>query len=68
MEEIIIKLEVPQGLEDKIKVVIERVVKEIIEEIEFSLAKEILEGSELTEEQARDLGKEVNTAVAKKHS
>jgi len=67
MEEITLKLEVPTGLEDKVGFAVERVISEFLEEIQFSIARDILKGSELTEEQAKELGKEVSAAVAKRH-
>jgi len=67
MGEITLKLEVPTGLEDKVGFAVERVISEFLEEIQFSIARDILKGSELTEEQAKELGKEVSAAVAKRH-
>ena len=67
MEEIALKLEVPTGLEDKVGFAVERLLNEFLEGIQFSIAREILEKSELTEEHARELGKEVSAAVAKRH-
>jgi hypothetical protein len=46
---------------------VERVISEFLEEIQFSIARDILKESELTEEQAKELGKEVSAAVAKRH-
>jgi len=67
MTELTFKLEVPEGLEDKAGLVLKRLIKQIQEEVRFSLAREILEESELTEKQAIELGKEVNSAVSKRH-
>ena len=67
MGEITLKLEVPTGLEDKVGFAVERVISEFLEEIQFSIARDILKESELTEEQAKELGKEVSAAVAKRH-
>ena len=67
MTEITVKLDVPQGLEDRVAVAVQKALKEFLEEVEFSLANEILEESELTEDHSRELGKEVNVRVAKKY-
>ena len=67
MGEVVLKLEVPTGLEDKVGSAVEKVMSEFLEEIQFSIARDILEESELTEEQAKELGKEVSAAVAKRH-
>jgi hypothetical protein len=68
MAEINFKIEVPEGLEKRTEAIMEKLVKQIIYEIKFSLAVDILKESELTEEQTIELGREVNSAVAKKHS
>lgn len=67
MNEISLKLEVPKGLEDKVGSAVERVLSEFLEEIQFSVAREILEESNLTAMQAKELGREVSVAVAKRH-
>lgn len=67
MSEIIIKLEIPEGLDKRIVPLMEKLVRRLLEEMEFSFAREILEESMLTEKQAKELGKEVNSAVAKRH-
>lgn len=67
MKEISLKLDVPRRLETKAEFAIEKVLKEFFEEIKFSLARDILEESKLTEEQAKELGKEVSKAVAERH-
>lgn len=67
MGEITLKLEVPTGLENRVGFAVERVLNEFLDEVRFSLAREILKESELTEEQAKELGREVSKAVAKRH-
>jgi len=67
MAEVVLKLEVPTGLEDKVGSAAERVLTEFLEKIQFSIAREIPAESELTEEHARELGKDVSAAVAKRH-
>jgi len=68
MPEIALKLEVPAGLENKVGFAVDRVLSEFLDEIQFSIARDILEESQLTEEQAKELGKEVSAAVARRHS
>jgi len=68
MPEIALKLEVPAGLESKVGFAVDRVLSEFLDEIQFSIARDILEESKLTEEQAKELGKEVSAAVARRHS
>jgi len=68
MPEIALKLEVPAGLEDKVGFAVERVLSEFLDEIQFSIARDIVGESKLTGEQAKELGKEVSAAVAKRHS
>jgi hypothetical protein len=67
MAEIELKVEVPQALEPKFERALERVTKAFIEELEISVARDILSKSKLTEEQARELGEEVKTGIAKMH-
>ncbi|MBN2251796.1 MAG: hypothetical protein JW724_06965 [Candidatus Altiarchaeota archaeon] len=68
MSEVVLRLDVPRGLEKKVGLAVEKVLTEFLEEIQFSMARDILEESELTAEQARELGREVSSAVAKRHS
>jgi len=67
MADLTLRLDVPEGFEDRAKLLLERLFKQIQEEIKFSLARDILEQSELTEEQAEELGREVSSATAKRH-
>jgi len=55
MKEIVLRLDVPKGLEPKVELAIERVLSMFLREIKFS------------EEKARELAKEVNLSVAKRH-
>jgi len=55
MKEVVLRLDVPKGLEPKVELAIERVLNMFLREIKFS------------EEQARELAKEVNLSVAKRH-
>ena len=67
MKEVVLKLEVPKGLEPKVELAVEKVLNMFLREIKFEIAREILEESELSEEQARELAKEVNLSVAERH-
>ncbi|MCD6402349.1 hypothetical protein J7L36_00640 [bacterium] len=67
MKEIVLRLEVPKGLESKLELAIEKVLNMFLREVRFKIAREILEESELSEEKARELAKEVNLSVAKRH-
>ena len=67
MKEVVLRLEVPKGLEPKVELAIERVLSMFLREVRFEVAREILKESELSEEQARELAKEVNLSVAERH-
>jgi len=67
MKEVVLRLDVPKGLEPKVELAIERVLSMFLREIKFEIAREILKESELSEEQARELAKEVNLSVARRH-
>ncbi len=67
MVEVKLKVEVPPALEPKFEQALERVTKAFIEELEISVARDILSKSKLTEKQAREFGEEVKTGIAKRH-
>lgn len=67
MAEVKFKVDVPPELESEFKVAVERVVGGLIEELEFSVAMEILSKSKLTERQAEKLAEDVKKRIAKKH-
>ena len=67
MAEVIVKLDVPQSLESKFGKALDKVVNEFVEKLKFSVAKEILSKSELTEKQAKKLADEVKSSIAKRH-
>ena len=67
MAELVIKVDVPDKLESEYKSALRRVVDRFMEEVDFSLANEILSKSKLTEQQAKELADEVKEAVAKRH-
>ena len=53
MKDVVLRLDVPKGLEPKVELAIERVLNMFLREIKFS------------EEQARELAKEVNLSLRK---
>lgn len=61
------KVDVPPKLESKFEAALERVVAEFIEDVEFSVAREILSRSELTEKQAKELSRDIKKGIAKRH-
>jgi len=67
MEEVVFRLEVPTGMKKQVGAAVEKVLSEFLEDVRYSVAREILEESELTEEQTRELGREVNAAAARRH-
>ena len=67
MAEVIVKLDVPQSLESKFGKALDKVVNEFVEKLKFSVAKEMLSKSELTEKQAEKLADEVKSGIAKRH-
>ncbi len=67
MAEVIVKVDVPSKLESRFGAALEKVVNEFVNELEFSVAKEILSKSRLTEKQAKAFSDEVKIDVAKRH-
>jgi hypothetical protein len=56
MEEVVFRLEVPTGMKKQVGAAVEKVLSEFLDDVRYSVAREILEESELTEEQTRELG------------
>jgi len=50
MKEVVLRLEVPEGLESKVELAIEKVLKMFLRESKFEIAREILGESELSED------------------
>lgn len=59
----VIQIEVPEGLEEEFI----KTLKELIEVVRVSLMTEIIEKSELSEEQAKNLAEEIKIGMAKRH-
>ena len=67
MSEVVVKLDVPKSLEPEFSSAIERVTKGFVERLRFSVAREIISGSRLTERQASKLAKALRIGIAKRH-
>jgi len=67
MGKILFEIEIPEGMDEEVKSAVKELLEVFIRETKFSIAKNILKESRLTEEQAMKLAKEVNLSVAKKH-
>ena len=67
MADIVVKVDVPNRFESEFRTALKKVVNKFVDELEFSLASEILLKSKLTEKQAKELADEVKVAVAKRH-
>ncbi|MGB9760346.1 MAG: hypothetical protein ACPLZG_11010 [Thermoproteota archaeon] len=70
MEELIIKVEVPEELKEEYKEILERLNKEIVEWVEIGVLQEIINkrGISVKNEDFWKLVKEVKKGVARKHS
>ena len=67
MPEVVLRVEVPPGLEQEFKIALERLTTEFIDELKLSVARNILSKSELTEELAKKFADEVKEGMAKRH-
>lgn len=67
MTELKFKVEVPSKLEKKFGEALEKIVESFIEDLEFSVAKDILSKSKLTKKQADEFADEVKKGMSKKH-
>ncbi|GAG04399.1 unnamed protein product, partial [marine sediment metagenome] len=67
MTELRFTVEVPSKLENKFEVALERIIREFIEELEFSVTRDILSKSKLTKKQADKFADEVKEGMAKRH-
>ena len=68
MSEVIFKVEIPSELKERFEIALDTVVKEFIEDLEFSLARDILSKSKLTKAQAFKFAEEVKSGIARRHS
>lgn len=67
MEEITIKVDVPTEFKERFELALDRVVKQFVRRLEFSIADEILSESKLSEQQVIKLSDELKQKVAKRH-
>jgi len=65
MTELKFTVNVPSKLESEFVAALERVIKEFIDELEFSVARDILSKSKLTKKQADKFADEVKKGMAK---
>ena len=67
MEEVKLRVEIPAGMEKEFRESLKEVTQAFLEELEIAVARRILSKSELSEEQAREIGEEIKKGIAKKH-
>jgi len=67
MAEVVVKVDISPELKDKFVIALDRVVKQFVRRLKFSIADEILSKSELTEEQSFKLADDLKERVAKRH-
>ena len=65
MQEIVVKLDMPEKFEHEFKLALARVVESLVKEIEFSMVNGIISKSKLTKEDALKLAKDVNKGMHK---
>ena len=67
MAEVLVKVEVPSKLESKFQIVLEKIIRDFIDELNFSVAKDIQAKSRLTKQQADKFANDVKKGMAKRH-
>lgn len=67
MSELVFKVDIPPRLEPIFESALKRIVSEFIDELRFSVAREILSRSELTDEDANRLSEKVKKGIARRH-
>ena len=67
MAEVVVKVDISPELKDKFEIALDRVVKQFVRRLKFSIADEILSKSKLTEKQAFELADDLKERVAKRH-
>ncbi len=63
MEEITIKLDMPPEFEEEFKRELAKSIKELVNNIEFSIAKKIISKSQLTEKDAEEFSEKVKKSM-----
>ena len=67
MAEIVVKVNVPGEFKEKFELALDKVVKQFVRRLEFSITDEILSKSKLSEQQVFKLSNELKQRVAKRH-
>ena len=67
MGEVVIKVDVPEGMQDSFEKAIDVVLRRFLDEIRWTVAKEIVAKSKLNDDTARKLAFEVKESVAERH-
>ena len=67
MAEVVFKVDISPELKDKFETALDKVVKQFVRRLKFSIADEILSKSKLTEKQAFELADDLKERVAKRH-
>jgi len=67
MVEVLFKVDVPSKLESKFRIALEKIIQEFIDELDFSVAKELQVKSRLTKDQADRFAQDVKKGMAKRH-
>jgi len=67
MSELMFKVDVPPKLEPIFESALKRIVSEFLDELKFSVAREVLSRSELTDEQANRFAEKVKKGIAMRH-
>ena len=63
MEEICIKVDIPVEFKKEFELALAKVVKSIVKEVEFSIAKDIVSKSKFTEKDADELAEKVKSSM-----
>ena len=67
MAELKFKVDISPELKDKFEIALDRVVKQFVRRLKFSIAEDILSKSKLTEKQAFGIADDLKERVAKRH-
>ncbi|MCG2700526.1 hypothetical protein L6274_05775 [Candidatus Parcubacteria bacterium] len=67
MAELMIKVDIPAEFKERFELALDKVVKQFVRRLEFSIADEILSKSKLSEQQVIKLSNELKQRVAKRH-
>lgn len=65
MEEIVVKVDVPEELKERFQLALATVMKSLVRELEFSVANEIISKSKFTVKDADELANKVKSSMHK---